>query len=164
MFSSDRQDWETPGWLLDRVELEFGNIELDAAASPTNNVCDPYLTAEDDGLTKAWDPCISQGGLIWVNPPYGRTHTPAWIEKALTAVLDSKKGAHVAVLIPARTETTWFHKFCLRGDVYFLKGRVHFCLGGVLDAAAPFPSALIHFTQASVRRAEPECYFVDWRE
>lgn len=174
MFSSDRDDWETPGWLIRRVQKEFGPISLDAAASHSNFVCDTYFTQAEDGFQQDWEKAAGPGGLVWLNPPYGRTNTPAWIEKALTSVLDSTTGLHAAVLIPARTETKWFHEFCVRGDLYFLQARIKFCLDGESDAGAPFPSVLVHFTKESVTdyaraglgagRAAPHCYFVDWRE
>jgi hypothetical protein len=71
--------------------------------------------------------------------PYGRAIKP-WLDQSLEL---ARAGERVAVLVPARTETSWFQDICFRhGEVRFLRGRVRFEgeRGG-----APFPSAVVVF-------------------
>ena len=85
------------------------------------------FSPEEDGLAQPWD------GVCWMNPPYGRT-IGYWLKKAYESSLD---GATVVCLVPARTDTTWWHDNVTRADdVRFLRGRVHF--GGAANGA-PFP-------------------------
>lgn len=53
MFSSDKNYWETPQALFDKLNDEF-HFTLDAAANETNHKCDQYFTAEMDGLQQNW--------------------------------------------------------------------------------------------------------------
>ena len=72
-----------------------------------------------------------------MNPPYGRA-IKHWVEKAYT---ESKRGATVVCLIPARTDTAYWHDYCFKGEVRFLRGRLSFSNKGT----APFPSAVVIF-------------------
>jgi hypothetical protein len=52
----------------------------------------------------------------------------------------------VVMLIPARTDTAWWHDYVVKADeVRFLRGRVKFVKPGVKSDAAPFPSAIVVF-------------------
>jgi hypothetical protein len=73
-----------------------------------------------------------------MNPPYGRV-IGKWVKKAYE---ESLRGALVMCLLPARTDTAWWHDYCMRGEVTFLRGRLKF---GDAKAGAPFPSALVLF-------------------
>lgn len=133
-FSSDRDDWETPPDLFARLHTEFG-FTLDCCASPDNAKCERYFTPEDDGLEQPWT-----ASTVWMNPPYGRV-IGKWIARAWVAA--SQEGATVACLIPARTDTRWWHDYCMRAhEIRFIRGRVRF-VGA--KAGAPFPSALVIF-------------------
>ncbi len=76
-----------------------------------------------------------------MNPPYGR-EIGKWIEKAK---IEASNGSKVVALLPARTDTKWFHeniynnKFC---EIRFLKGRLKF---GNSKNSAPFPSMIVIF-------------------
>jgi len=48
----------------------------------------------------------------------------------------------VMCLLPARTDTAWWHDYCMRGEITFLRGRLKF---GDAKTGAPFPSALVLF-------------------
>ena len=75
-------------------------------------------------------------GVCWCNPPYGR-QIGKWVEKAF------KSSATVVMLLPARTDTKWFHDWCLPyGKIEFLRGRLKF---GGCDNSAPFPSMIVVF-------------------
>jgi phage N-6-adenine-methyltransferase len=130
-FMSERSDWETPQFLFDGLNAEFG-FELDVCAAPHNAKCKQYYTATVDGLAQNWT------GVCWMNPPYGR-EIEKWIRKAFES---AENGALVVCLVPARTDTRWWHRYVLRGEIRFLKGRLKF--GGSKNSA-PFPSAIVIF-------------------
>jgi phage N-6-adenine-methyltransferase len=130
LMSSLTDDWGTPSEFYAGLHHEFG-FTLDVAASHTNAKCDRYFTVEDDGLAQPWAPEI-----CWMNPPYGRS-IPAWVAKAWH---ESTLGATVVGLLPARTDTAWWHDYVLKaGELRFVRGRLRF-YGIAKDA--PFPSAV----------------------
>ena len=119
-FESTRQDWTTPQELFDVIDHEF-NFTLDGAADKDNSKCKKFLSKEDDSLT-----CVWGGNVVWLNPPYGSKTSKLsdWIKKAY---VESLSGTTVVCLIPARTNTNWFHDYCLKyGEVRFIKGRPKF--------------------------------------
>jgi hypothetical protein len=73
-----------------------------------------------------------------MNPPYGRA-IKDWMAKAYDS---SKNGAKVVCLVPARTDTAWWHDYAMKGEITFLRGRLKF---GNSKNSAPFPSALVVF-------------------
>jgi site-specific DNA-methyltransferase (adenine-specific) len=76
-----------------------------------------------------------------MNPPYGAV-IGKWMRKAWDSAQES---ATVVCLVPARTDTEWWHRFAMRGEVRLLKGRLKF---GDYMNSAPFPSALVVFRPA----------------
>jgi hypothetical protein len=84
------------------------------------------------GFTQPWHGCV------WCNPPYGRT-IGYWVQKAY---LESLNGVKTVMLLPARTDTKWFHDYCVKGRIEFLKGRLKF---GNAKYNAPFPSMIVIF-------------------
>jgi phage N-6-adenine-methyltransferase len=126
-----KTEWETPQDFFDHLNAEF-HFTLDVAAQPTNAKCPRYFTPEDDGLAQPWE------GVCWLNPPYGRT-IGAWMKKAYESALH---GATVVCLVPARTDTRWWHTYAQQGAIRFLKGRLTF---GSAKNSAPFPSAAVIF-------------------
>ncbi|MFW3569959.1 DNA N-6-adenine-methyltransferase, partial [Staphylococcus caprae] len=133
-FSSKSNEWYTPQYLFDELNEKY-QFTLDPCASHENAKCDKYFTIEDDGLTKDWSKDI-----VFMNPPYGR-NIKHWIKKAYE---ESVKGATVVCLIPARTDTTYWHDYIFNNayNIKFLKGRIKF--GGAVNSA-PFPSAIVVF-------------------
>ena len=129
-FESVTTEWETPLELFNELDREFG-FTLDVAASHENAKCKDYFTKEDDGLLKPWS------GVVWCNPPYGRD-MKNWLSRALN---EAKNGVTSILLIPARTNTIWFHELCLDvAEVRFIKGRPKF---GGMDHGLPQPLALV---------------------
>ncbi len=127
---STRQNWATPRDLFAALDSEF-RFDLDAAAEPHNALCRRYYSADDDGLAQPWH------GTVFCNPPYGR-NLAAWVRKAIEAAHD---GATVILLVPARTDTAWFHMLVDAGaEIRFLKGRLRF--DGTAKTA-PFPSIIV---------------------
>lgn len=134
MFSSKTDQWETPKDFFDDLDALF-HFTLDACALPENAKCEKYFTPEMDGLKQEW------GGVVWCNPPYGR-EIGRWVEKGY---LSAKNGCTVVMLLPARTDTKWFHEYCYMNrfaTVRFVKGRLKF--GGSRNGA-PFPSMVVIF-------------------
>ena len=131
LFSSKSIDWSTPQELFDALDKRF-QFTLDVCASDKNAKVKRYFTRELDGLGQSWG-----GERCWMNPPYGREIGP-WVEKARR---EAERGALVVGLLPARTDTAWFHEHVYRAatEIRFLKGRLKF-EGAV--ASAPFPSMI----------------------
>jgi phage N-6-adenine-methyltransferase len=130
-YMSQRQDWETPQYLFDGLNAEFG-FDRDVCATPENAKCREFFSPDDDALAQRWD------GVCWMNPPYGRG-IERWMKKAFRSAQD---GATVVCLVPARTDTKWWHQYARRGEVRFLRGRLKF---GCAKNSAPFPSAIVIF-------------------
>lgn len=131
LFSSATDQWETPQAFFDALDAEF-HFDVDVCALPDNAKCAAFYTPDLDGLSQEWT------GTCWMNPPYGR-QIGAWVKKAYES---AKNGATVVCLLPARTDTAWWHDYCMRGVVRFVRGRLKF--GGAQNSA-PFPSAVVIF-------------------
>lgn len=129
MFSSKTDLWETPQDFFDKLNEEF-HFQTDVCALPENAKCKHFYTPEKDGLTQEWN------GSCWCNPPYGR-QIGKWVRKA------SESKATTVMLIPARTDTAWFHDYiCGKAEVRFVRGRLKF---GEAKNSAPFPSMVVVF-------------------
>ena len=130
-YSSKTSEWETPQSLFDALNREF-NFVLDVCASPKNRKCETAYF--DSSLLREWGP-----GPAWMNPPYGRT-IGSWIEKAHE---ESVKGVTVVCLIPARTDTAWWHDYVMLHEIRYIRGRLYFTDKNGNSGRAPFPSAVI---------------------
>lgn len=134
LFSSKTDNWETPPEVFKDLDNEF-KFTLDPCASKENHKCDKYFTKEENGLLQDWG-----GQRVYCNPPYGRT-VGDWVEKA--AKESRKENTIVVMLLPARTDTKWFHKYIYgRATIRFIRGRLKF--GGSKNSA-PFPSMIVIF-------------------
>jgi len=130
-FSSATDMWSTPQKFFDQLNAEFG-FTLDVCSTHENAKCERHFTEVEDGLSQVWD------GVCWMNPPYGRT-IGKWMRKAYESSLT---GSTVVCLVPARTDTAWWHDYAIKGEVRFLRGRLKF--GGSANSA-PFPNAVVIF-------------------
>ena len=130
LFSSAKCEWETPLYLFEQLNKEF-NFTLDVCALPENAKVENYYTPQLDGLRQDWS------GVCWMNPPYGRD-----ISKWMSKAVDSwRNGSTVVCLVPARTDTRWWHEYVVPyAEVRFIRGRIKF--SGARNNA-PFPSAII---------------------
>lgn len=131
---SATDDWATPQALFDELNAEF-HFDLDPCASVKNHKCARYFTKAQNGLVQDWGRSI-----VWVNPPYGRP-IGLWMAKAQDACA---AGATVVMLVPARTDTKWFHDIAIKQEVRFLRGRLKF---GGCPNPAPFGCVLVVFRQ-----------------
>lgn len=138
MFGSALHVWRTPDEFFNRLDDQHC-FSLDAAASQQNAQCSQFFTEEDDALTQDWS-----GHTVFCNPPYGRG-LKHWVKKFFEEGL--KPGTKVVALIPARTDTRYFHDYCMRAKrISFIKGRLKFLNdNGEELAPAPFPSMVVEF-------------------
>jgi site-specific DNA-methyltransferase (adenine-specific) len=134
LFSSKKEDWETPQDLFDELDKEF-HFTVDVASSNDNYKVKKHYTKKEDGLLQNWD-----NEVVWCNPPYGR-QIGQWVHKAFYS------RANTVMLLPARTDTKWFHEYIYKKNfvkIRFLKGRLKF---GNSKNSAPFPSMIVIFEQ-----------------
>lgn len=135
LHSSNSTEWHTPEVILEAVR-RIGPIALDpctVASNPTG--AEKFFTLEDNGLEQSW---ICDGGLCFMNPPYGRAIAPWCVKAALAA----RCGTEMVCLLPSRTDTRWMNTLWRRAQgIVFISGRLTF--KGAPNPA-PFPSALIY--------------------
>ena len=157
-FTNKSNEWETPRSLFKDLDDEF-NFTIDVCATKDNTKCERFYNKQSNGLAQSWE-----NEIAFMNPPYGR-EIGTWIEKAYR---ESLNGAIVVCLIPARTDTRYWHDYIFpNAEVRFLKGRVKFLNNGEEveyieqlglfgeeqsevvtsdgDMPAPFPSAVVIF-------------------
>jgi phage N-6-adenine-methyltransferase len=158
--SSAHHNWHTPPELLDALYARGLAFDLDPC-SPTKDrrrapvKAKAHYVEDDDALGMVWH------GRVFVNPPYGRDIV-RWIEKAQRSVIE-RDATFVLALVPARTETKWWHEHVAnRAHVFLLKGRLAFGDG---TNSAPFPSALVLWgdttTADRVAAAVPEAWRIN---
>lgn len=132
LLSSVRTDYGTPWEFFLELDREF-DFTLDPCASPDNAKCPKFYTEADNGLEQDWGQ-----ERVFMNPPYGRA-IPLWMNKAVQSWAN---GALVVALVPARTDTAWWHECVLavEPEIRYIRGRIKFegC-----TAAAPFPCAVV---------------------
>lgn len=128
-FKSTNQSWETPDALWAQVNRVF-LFTRDVCASAENAKCQAFWSEADSCLDKTWD------GVNWMNPPYKD------MKKFIHKAFSERQNAVTVCLIPARTNTRWWHDWCMKGEVHFIQGRPVFkgCVHGL-----PQPLALVVF-------------------
>ncbi len=138
LLSSKDMNWCTPREFFKELDREF-HFDLDPAATEKSAKCAQYYTPVEDGLKQSWG-----GHRVFCNPPYGRT-IGEWVQKGYEE--SRKQDTVVVMLIPARTDTQYYHEYIFGGkadEVRFLRGRLHFTdEDGNRKDSAPFPSAVI---------------------
>lgn len=124
MFSKKSDHWATPKALMNLIEFDI-------------DVCPLFSTV--DSLAIDWP----NHSTIYCNPPY--SDISSWIEKIIEQV--TINSVNVKLLIPARTDTKYFHRLLESGlvsKIIFFKGRLRFNEAN----SAPFPSILIYVSPA----------------
>lgn len=135
LFTSNKQDWETPKDIFERLNSKY-HFDLDAAASHQNAKLPNYFTADDDALQQEWQ------GNVFCNPPYSR-QLGKWLAKAWQEHQRDPNRV-IVFLIPARTDTSYWHDYIFnKAEIEFLRGRIKFEDNGNSKDAAPFPSAIV---------------------
>lgn len=137
LLSSVKMDWRTPKDFFQELDQEF-HFGLDAAATSENAKCRCFFTPEMNGLSLPW----SGYGAVFCNPPYGR-EIGKWVQKAYSEHV--RGGVTIAMLIPARTDTSYFHDYIYgKAEIRFLRGRLKFeDENGAAMNPAPFPSMVV---------------------
>lgn len=132
MYSSKTVEWETPQAFFDKLNETFC-FTLDPCANADNHKCEKYFTKAENGLLQNWG-----GQRVFCNPPYG-SEIGKWVRKCYEEA--QKPGTTVVALLPARTDTAWFHDFIYhKAVIRFVRGRLRF--GGSKNSA-PFPSMVV---------------------
>lgn len=130
--SSKTDNWATPQDFFDKLNEEF-HFTLDPCANEENHKCNLFYTKEQDGLTKDWG-----GHVVFCNPPYGK-EIADWVRYSYEQ--SQKPNTTVVMLIPARTDTRYFHDYIYgKAEIRFVRGRLKF---GDATSAAPFPSMVV---------------------
>jgi site-specific DNA-methyltransferase (adenine-specific) len=139
VFSHETTEWETPHDLFQTLNARYA-FDLDVCATPENAKCETYYTRGDDGLARPWN------GSVWCNPPYGRV-VGQWLKKARVEI-ELNNASSVVFLLPARTDTKWFHEHIWDSvshhprtgvELQLLVGRLRF---HGAKSSAPFPSMI----------------------
>lgn len=131
-FSSKTDNWATPQDFFDKLNEEF-HFTLDPCADESNHKCDQFFTREQDGLSQDWG-----GNVVFCNPPYGK-EIADWVRYSYEQ--SKKPNTTVVMLIPARTDTRYFHDYIYgKAEIRFIRGRLKF---GDATSAAPFPSMVV---------------------
>lgn len=136
MFSSQTDQWATPIDFFNLLDSNY-HFTLDPCADEYNHKCSKYYTKEQNGLLQDWS-----NEIVFCNPPYGR-EIYDWVEKCWYEA--TYHNTVCVMLIPARTDTKYFHKFIYNNrnaEIIFIKGRLKF---GNSNNAAPFPSMVVAF-------------------
>jgi site-specific DNA-methyltransferase (adenine-specific) len=130
LFSSASDHWSTPNSVRLPLVTEF-NLNFDPCT----------LLSADDGIKLKWE------GRVFCNPPYSKIEE--FIKKGLWHLSEGDCSLLV-FLIPARTDTKWFHEYCLKAtEIRFIRGRLKF---GNAKTSAPFPSMVVIFNEWTLAR------------
>lgn len=138
LFSHKSDEWETPQDFFMELNKEF-HFVLDVCATRLNAKCPEYFTKEMDGLNQPW-----YGVTVWCNPPYSDIKN--WARKC------SEHTGTAVMLVPARTDTAWFHDYCYNKpnvEIRFIRGRLKF---GDSKNSTPFPSMIVVFRNGKASR------------
>lgn len=137
LMTSDSNEWYTPAHIVKRVYKCMGRITLDPCSTPEANKtveATNFYTMQDDGLSKPWH------SRVYMNPPYG-DDIAKWVKKLLEEFGHGRIEMAIA-LVPARTDTAWFHSMRAFPKC-FIRGRIKFSGPGNNGNSAPFPSCAI---------------------
>lgn len=142
--TESKQDHATPPVLLGAVQRAFGcRFILDLAASPDNQKCEAFFSAEMDSLKQDWnagmqricaDSFLDEDAAAWLNPPF-RGVDP-WMAKCKA---ESAKGMRIVSLTLASLGTGWYRDHVEgQGLSLVLRKRIVF-----LGQKDPFPKELM---------------------
>lgn len=111
-------EWSTPQDIVSELAVEFGPFDLDPCARAETAKAPTFYTKADNGLSQPWR------GRVWLNPPY--SNPAPWLRKAI-AETTAGRASVVVALLPAATDTAWFHDLVqYRAEVRFRRGRIKF--------------------------------------
>ena len=94
------------------------------------------MMSQADGSKEKWH------GRVFCNPPYSKI--PEFMRRGLYHLAEQDCRL-IVFLVPARTDTAWFHDYCLKAsEIRFVRGRLKF---GGAKYNAPFPSMVVVFKE-----------------
>jgi phage N-6-adenine-methyltransferase len=136
--SQERDEYKTPRYLIERLENEFGQFTLDAAANEQNKVCEHFISKEKNALVNDW----ATSGIVFCNPPYSQKQQ--FLDKAIE---QAKAGQKIILLVPASPETEFFRQAKEKADwLLCLNGRLVFDgIGNTNAGQAKFATMLVYF-------------------
>lgn len=138
MFSSKTDEWATPQDFFDQLDREF-HFDLDPCADDHNHKCERYFTRANDGLSHSW------GERGFLQSPLRSRNCEMGAE--IGRRKQEKPNTLVVMLIPARTDTAYFHDYIYgKAEIRFVRGRLKF---GNAAQGAPFPSMVVIFRNKS---------------
>lgn len=112
-----RDLWSTPSELVAWMEIEYGDYDIDAAASKENAVCEKFYSKETNCLKRWW----GSNKHIWLNPPYSNI-TP-FVKKAIEQMEHNNQ---IDILLPCDTSTGWFYEAQQRAaEIIWITGEVY---------------------------------------
>jgi len=141
MFSSDSDEYYTPGEILDSVVSVLGQIDLDPCAeridSRANVPAGRHFDKKLDGLIQVWS------GTVFMNPPY--SEADKFVDKLIKSWREGEVTQAIA-LMPSRTDQGWYQALHAVAPVCSVLGRIRFKLpsGELAASGAPFPSAIFY--------------------
>jgi site-specific DNA-methyltransferase (adenine-specific) len=133
-----RQAWATPPELFAKLHEEF-RFTVDVCAGIENAKLPRFFDETQDGLKQSWD-----NERCFCNPPFGQIDK--WLKKGIDEIAQATGEVFCCYLIPANTDTKWFHKYAILGQIEFFEGRVGFLPpAGVAPSTPSFPVMLVIF-------------------
>lgn len=122
LFTSNSDEWATPFDFFEKLNQEF-KFTLDPCSTDENCKCEKHFTIDDNGLEMNW-----KGESVFCNPPYSKIKE--WVKKCYME--GQKSNTTVVMLIPARTDTKYFHDYIYhKSEIRFIKGRLKFVGGHI---------------------------------
>lgn len=103
------------------------------------------------GTARIYGRADKTADAVFCNPPYGR-EIGKWVKKAYE---EARGGGYaVVLLIPARTDTTYFHDYIYgKAEIRFVRGRLRFTDDeGNASDPAPFPSMVVIYNGERVKQ------------
>jgi len=131
-FNSEGVSRQTPDELYASLNEEF-SFTIDVCADKENTKCSQFFTVQDNALAKDWS-----GNVCWMNPPFGRSLSD-FVKKAYA---EGIKGTTVVCLLPVRSNTGWWHDYCMKGEIRLIRGRPKF---QGYEHGLPWPLAVVIF-------------------
>lgn len=135
LLTSNSDEWYTPINFFKELDHEF-NFTLDPCGCYESHLCKKYFDKFIDGMAQSW-----KDEIVFCNPPYSQVKQ--WVFKCWFE--NFYHNALVVLLIPARTDTKYFHQYIYNQpnvEIRFIKGRLKFSNS---KNSAPFPSMLVIF-------------------
>jgi phage N-6-adenine-methyltransferase len=130
-YNDDADDYATPRAFIAYWDRRL-HFDRDVAAAPWNTKCRKFWTRESDALAQEWDQAA--GPVFFMNPPFARPRGTAaawgqsglypWVEKARISSI--QHGVTVGALLPVWSGDLWFHKFCRKTEINFIRRRLTF--------------------------------------